>query len=108
MGPGDTTDRTAMDGSPARVELRRDDLDCGYIQFQAGPEPEGINGTTIEAVIEVLVNRLEDFQRGRFACVENQLAIIHLNETLACLERRTEKRRQQGVEGKDLPHDSSP
>jgi len=103
-----TSEREAMDGSPARVELKRGDLDCGYIKFQAGPEPEGINGTTIEAVLGVLISRLRGFQRGPFVCRENALAITKLEEGLFWLRRRTELRREQGVEGVEQAHNSNP
>jgi len=106
--PNGTSERETMDGSPARIELKRGERDCGYIKFQAGPEPEGINGTTIEAVLEVLLNRLRGFQRGRFMCRENALAITKLEEGLFWLWRRTQLRREQGVEGTDQAHLSNP
>jgi hypothetical protein len=103
-----TSEREAMDGSPARVELKRGNLDCGYIKFQAGPELEGLNGTTIETVLEVLLNRLRGFQRGPFMCRENALAITKLEEGLFWIWRRTQLRREQGVEGTEQSHFSTP
>jgi len=93
----------AMDGSPSEVE----DKD-GYVllKFQCGPVAEvGKNGTTIENVIALLINRLEGFQRGPFVCPENARAIIMLQEASLWLNIRTTKRQQQGVEGKNAAHD---
>lgn len=102
----------AMDGSPCSVELggqprpvARDDGDWGFIKFQCGPRSEGgSNGTTIEAMIDVLKERLEGFQRGPFACSENARAIVRLTDARHALSERTEKRQAQGVEGTNAAH----
>ena len=76
------------------------------IRFQAGPITEvGANGCQIEDVIDVLVERLQGFQRGPFKCRENALAITKLEEARLWLSARNWKRQAQGVEGKNLPHD---
>ncbi len=110
------TRQEVMDGSPCSVELGgraaltpdiRRDGDFGFIRFQCGPIAEvGINGTTIEALIDVLVTRLERFNAGPFRCRENSLAITHLEEALHWLQARTAKRQAQGVEGTNAPHTS--
>lgn len=42
------------------------------IQFQAGsPSVAGLNGLTNEALLAVLIDRLECFQKGPFPCKEN-------------------------------------
>ena len=102
----------AMDGSPAWVPLpipgEVDGLEdaAGHIKFQAGPISEfGRNGTTIEAVIQVLIDRLRGFNENPvFRCRENSLAITHLEEALHWLWARTRARQEQGVEGKNIPH----
>lgn len=92
----------AMDGSPACV---RDAAGYINIKFQCGPIGEvGVNGTSIENVIDLLVNRLEGFQAGEFRCRENALAITHLQDAQNWLERRTRNRITQGVEGTNKGH----
>lgn len=76
------------------------------IRFQAGPLTQvGANGCQIEDVIDVLVERLQGFQRGPFRCRENEMAIVKLQEARLWLSFRNWIRQAQGVEGKTLPHD---
>lgn len=104
-----------MDGSPALVEVFGSTKFGGpalttndpyiRIKFQAGPLHEvGINGCSIEDVVDVLVTRLNGFQKGPFRCRENALAITKLEEAKQWLLYRTSKRHQQGVEGTNAPH----
>lgn len=94
----------AMDGSSATV---RDAAGYINIRFQLGPVKEkGVNGTSIENVIDLLVRRLEGFQNGSFKCRENALAITKLEEAVQWLEHRTRKRVAQGVEGTNQEHRS--
>lgn len=96
------TAQETMDGSPALVEEEHIS-----IKFQAGPIRENrVNGTTIERVTELLIRRLEGFQRGPFECEENAQAILAYKDALGFLEQRTSNRREQGVEGKNEPHSS--
>jgi hypothetical protein len=89
----------SMDGTPAMVEQH-----YFWIMFQCGPVSEfGVNGTTIEKIIEVLIERLEGFQKGPFKCTENTIAITHLQESLYWLEMRRKDRVDRGVEGKNEP-----
>lgn len=72
--------------------------DNGYtsLVFQHGNKPEeGRNGITAEALILVLTDRLESFQKTTFACDENQEAIEHLNAALAALERRAARLKEE-------------
>ena len=114
-------EQVAMDGSPAVVEIRNSHkfritnpdapqavpaAPYASIKFQTGPIQEvGINGCSIEDVIDVLVARLEGFQKGPFKCRENALAITKMEEAKLWLLYRTQKRQGQGVEGKNLPHE---
>lgn len=75
------------------------------IKWQEGTVDESdINGATIEDIIDLLVERLEGFQSGKFTCRENALAITKLEEARMWLNERTRKRREQGIEGKDEKH----
>ena len=107
-------DQETMDGSPARVKSfgstkfgTTHSLDGAYIdvKFQAGPiQKVGVNGCSIEDVIDVLTVRLEGFQKGPFRCRENALAITKLEEAKLWLSERTRKRQAQGVEGTNAAH----
>ena len=88
-----------IDGSPALIETEHI-----RVKFQLGPVEEfGVNGTQVEDVIQIVVNRLEGFQRGPFKCRENALAITKLQEALHWLEHRTREREVRGVEGANKP-----
>lgn len=70
------------------------------LHFQDGPIQEfGVNGTTNEAIIQILVDRIESLNKLA-PCRENSLAITHLQEALHWLEHRTKDRVARGVEGK--------
>ena len=103
-----------MDGSPALIERGGSTkfYSAGQpgepyirIKFQAGPiQMAGVNGCSIEDVIDVLTERLEGFQKGQFRCRENALAITKLEEAKLWLLERTRRRQAQGVEGTNAPH----
>lgn len=119
----DQKEQETMDGSPAFIrktltevtahgkfagqgEIIEGQLPVIEIRFQAGPLPFGVNGCSIEDVIDVLVNRLEGYQLGAFRCRENALAITKLEEAKQWLLYRTGKRQAQGVEGTNAAHKS--
>lgn len=70
------------------------------ISFQNGPIAEaGVNGITHEALLAILIDRLEAFQRGPYACDENEHALGNLLDAQANLAIRTYRRMARGVEG---------
>jgi hypothetical protein len=70
------------------------------LRFQDGPIKEsGANGITTESLLAVLIDRLECFQAGPYACPENKQALRFLENGLEMLHRRTKKRMERGVEG---------
>lgn len=72
------------------------------LSFHNGPiavDGNGVNGITHEALLAVLIDRMEDFQAGPYSCPENNDALIHLHGALARLKCRTESRMARGVEG---------
>jgi len=77
------------------------------LQFQDGAANEvgGRNGIQNEEVLAVLIDRLKYLQ-DKFPCRENAIVITKLEEALMWLERRTEMRKLQGVEGKNEAHKS--
>lgn len=52
-----------------------------------------------EALIAIVIDRLQGFQRGQFACEENVLALHKLHEAMHWLHHRTREREERGVEG---------
>lgn len=70
------------------------------LPFQNGPIREvGINGITQEVLMAVVKHRLECFQSGAYACVENATALDHVNKAIEALHSRTKARAARGVEG---------
>ncbi|MBS1723542.1 MAG: hypothetical protein JSS66_11380 [Armatimonadetes bacterium] len=89
-----------MDGSPAEVSLP-------YIRvvFQHGPPHEvGVNGCRVEDLVDVLIDKLLDFQGRALACDENATALHHLTLAKKALSDRRQHREQQGVYGADARH----
>lgn len=70
------------------------------IIFQNGPIGEvGVNGVTHEALLAILIDRMQSFQAGPFSCRENALALTKLEEAQQWLQARTRGRMARGVEG---------
>ncbi len=79
-----------------------------HIQFQKGPRKEvGVNGCMDEDLLSIVIDRLTAFQRGEFPCKENDHAINHLVFAREILLKRMARRKAQGVEGRNEPHDST-
>ena len=71
------------------------------LDFQNGPISGDTppNGITHEALLAILIDRLEGFQDGPFACRENDAALTFLESAMMWLKKRTEARVARGVEG---------
>ncbi len=70
------------------------------ISFQLGPIAEaGVNGITHEALLAILIDRLEHFQAGPYANDYNAVALGHLQSAQGALFDRTRERMSRGVEG---------
>ena len=70
------------------------------IEFQNGPINEaGVNGITHEALLAILIDRLQAFQAGPFANGHNNEALCHLALAQKALFDRTRERMSRGVEG---------
>lgn len=82
------------------LEINRQIDEFGTIKFQSGPIKEnGVNGCHQEDLLAIVVDRLESFQAGDFACEENSLALQHIYDALECLHVRTKDRINRCVEG---------
>lgn len=58
-----------------------------------------VNGVANEDLINMVICRLEHFQKSDYRCRENALAITKLEEALLWLCKRTMDREQRDVEG---------
>ena len=74
------------------------------IGWQNGPLGRGEkrkeqNGAFVEDVIKAAADRLEYYQKSRFFCKANAIALDHLNYALSILDNRTKDREARQVEG---------
>lgn len=70
------------------------------LRFQNGPIAEvGTNGITHEALLAILIDRLEGFQSGPYKCRDNEDALAYLKYAQERLHNRTKARLARGVEG---------
>ena len=70
------------------------------IRFQNGPIGEaGVNGVSNEALVAIVIDRLQGFQKGQYSCRENALALTKLEEAMHWMLHRTRERVARGVEG---------
>ncbi|MFM9873340.1 MAG: hypothetical protein ACKVQS_07740 [Fimbriimonadaceae bacterium] len=89
-----------LDGNPAVVEN-----EFVKITFQHGdPAVEGINGCRIEDLIDIVVEKLLDFQGRDLACEENATALYHLDLAREALLLRRRRRENQGLIGQRAKH----
>lgn len=78
------------------------------IAWQRGPLGRGDdrkapNGAFVETVIAAVIDRIEFYQSGEFACDENAHALEHLHNALSDLDARTRNREARQVEGTHSP-----
>jgi hypothetical protein len=93
-------DEPGQGGACHDYSLRLSDGDQWIINFQNGSVDEaGPNGVTHEALLAVLIDRLEGFQSGQYASPFNEKALEHLRGALQALNDRTAERQLRGVEG---------
>jgi hypothetical protein len=113
-GSGNANHLYLMDGfniqtNPSIESLQdlRFDSNVQGIFFQNGPVPTaGLNGVTNELLLALVIDRLEGFQSGPFACDENATALEHTVKALETLQLRTKRRIAQNVEGVEITHSS--
>lgn len=61
------------------------------VRFQHGNPSVEINGLTNEALLAIMADRLEDFQRGPFACQENADMLKHIEGALSACGARAKR-----------------
>lgn len=74
------------------------------IEWQNGPlavdgKRQEPNGAFVEGIIEAAIKRIEFYQKSRFHCVHNAVALGHLYAAAEVLKERTRDREDRGVEG---------
>lgn len=79
------------------VNWEGDFLEDVVVKFQNGSPVVGQNGLTLEAVIAITIDRLEQYNQGDFKCNHNDLALEHLKAAKLALELRITERKERGV-----------
>jgi hypothetical protein len=97
LGPGNASHRYALYIS----EPDKDNQIVGTIQFQEGPRNVAGSkpGMTEAALLAVLIDRLQGFQAGPYACRENAIQLTKLEEVLHWTKARADARAKRGVLG---------
>lgn len=96
----EVTDEPGAGGANHEYSISHPDFGEMNISFQNGPINEkGVNGITQEVLLAIVIDRLEGFQSGQFACRENALALTKIQEAQMWLQKRTLDRMKRGVEG---------
>lgn len=77
-----------------RIYRTTDDKLVGSLHFQQGAlSEEGVNGILNEDLLNILIDRVESFQRSKLRCRENENALQHLYEALWWLNQRHNRRK---------------
>lgn len=71
------------------------------IEFQRGPRKEqgSRHGVIDSDLLEIVRYRLKAFQAGPYACIENKIALNHVEEALHWMNKRVEDRIERNVLG---------
>lgn len=98
-----TTDTPNSSGAAHKYDLSINGDAVGLIQFQEGPRnvAGSIAGVTEAALLAVLIDRLEGFQAGPYACYENAMQLSNLYACLSLTKARADERAKRGVLGKN-------
>lgn len=96
-----TCENLVIDDKPAGGSVKGLGIE---IEWQNGPLGRGkdrkdTSGAFVETVIYAALQRIEHYQESRFKCRENALAITKLEEAIMWLNKRTQRREDEGTEG---------
>lgn len=99
--PFESNHYSDSDGNPAGGMSNATGI---VVDWQNGPlvldgQRVGPNGAFVETVIRIAKDRLEYYQTTRFGCAENAAAILKLDEALAAIAERLQRRATSGIEG---------
>lgn len=101
LGKYEATNNNDENGNPASGSVNGVGLS---IEWQDGPLGRGEsriepNGAFVETVISAVLQRIQYYQKSKFNCRENAIAITKLEEALHWLNSRTNRRESESVEG---------
>lgn len=84
-------------------EISNGGMLVGQLQYQRGGrnEPGSTAGVTDQALLAVVLDRLQCFQAGPFPCRENAVIITKIQECLFWYRERADQRAARGVLGKN-------
>lgn len=82
--------------NPDNVELP---LACIEFQRGARKDENARHGVLDTDLLEIVRDRLKAFQAGPYATRENEMALMHVEEALLWLNKRTEDRAERNVLG---------
>ena len=100
----DNTKPAVIPPNTSDSDLRTFDLPGTTIKFQNGAMELGRNGATTEEILDVLIEHIGFFQRGKYACRENAMVITKLEEARHWVLHRKQLREAQGVKGRAAAH----
>lgn len=90
----------ADDITGGNMDLPVAHMDAVPLIFQNGAIGDvGVNGITHEALLAILIDRLESYQTGPYKSNYNADALYHLQAAMHVLHRQTRDRMAQGIEG---------
>ena len=84
---------------PERLPLDRFGQVYPLLFQQGNPNEVGINGLTTEALLTVIIDRLECFQATPMASRENEKALEHFKTGMRWVRARSESRLRRGTSG---------
>lgn len=65
------------------------EIDLGIIKFQNGDAARvGVNGVSDQALLSIVADHIEGFNRGPYACEANRQASYHIREAIRWLKQR--------------------
>ena len=84
-----------------RVHLSGSGCVDEIVCFQKGARKDenAFHGVLDNDLLEIVRARLKSFQQGDFACHENEMAFIHIEEALMWMNKRAEDRAERNVLG---------
>lgn len=82
-------------------EIRNEEEVLVKINYQEGPRnvAGSIAGVLDEDLLTIVKERMETFQKGEYACKENEMVLQKVEEAIMWSRKRTEDRKQRGVLG---------
>lgn len=96
-------DEPSIGGANHKYEIKKADSDTvlATIQFQEGPrkEEDSISGILDGDLLEIVRDRMRNFQQGEFSNEYNRVALEHVERALDALNRRVEDRIRRNVLG---------